>query len=42
MVDNVGKHIRAFSSVLRPRPLVELEHWGGEPLVRGRRVLDLG
>jgi ubiquinone/menaquinone biosynthesis C-methylase UbiE len=42
MSGQVGKHIGAFSSALRPRPLVELEHWGGEALVRGRRVLDLG
>jgi ubiquinone/menaquinone biosynthesis C-methylase UbiE len=37
-----GKHLPAFSSVLRPPPLVELRHWGGEGLLRGKRVLDLG
>jgi len=42
MVGPVGKHVGAFSSALRPRPLVELDHWGGAALVRGRRVLDLG
>ncbi len=42
MADDVGKRLHAFSSALRPRPLVELERWGGEALVRGRRVLDLG
>ena len=42
MAGEVGKHVWAFSSRLRPRPLVELEHWGGAPLVRGKRVLDLG
>ena len=38
----VGKHVPALSSALRPAPLDELRHWGGEPLVRGKRVLDLG
>jgi ubiquinone/menaquinone biosynthesis C-methylase UbiE len=38
----VGKHIPATSSALRPRPLDELQEWGGESLVRGKRVLDLG
>lgn len=31
-----------MSSVLRPDPLTELRAWGGEHLVRGKRVLDLG
>lgn len=37
-----GKHIPATSSALRPRPLDELREWGGESLIRGKRVLDLG
>ena len=39
---DVGKHVPALSSTLRPDPLYELRRWGGEPLVRGKRVLDLG
>lgn len=39
---HVGKHVPAISSALRPNPLVELEAWGGEELVRGKRILDLG
>ena len=31
-----------MSSALRPSPLTELREWGGERLVRGKRVLDLG
>ena len=31
-----------MSSALRPDPLRELREWGGERLVRGKRVLDLG
>ena len=31
-----------MSSALRPQPLDELRAWGGEQLVRGKRVLDLG
>lgn len=31
-----------MSSVLRPNPLDELQAWGGEGLVRGKHVLDLG
>ena len=42
MAADVGKHIQAVSSLLRPRAQVELEHWGGEQLVSGKRVLDLG
>ena len=42
MVGDVGKHVWAFSSGLRPEPLVELEHWGGKNLVRDKRVLDIG
>jgi ubiquinone/menaquinone biosynthesis C-methylase UbiE len=38
----VGRHVPAFSSALRPRPQDELGEWGGPPLVRGKRVLDLG
>ena len=32
----------ALSSALRPRPVDELREWGGQRLVRGKRVLDLG
>ena len=42
LVGDVGKHAPAFSSALRPRPVDELREWGGERLVRGKRVLDLG
>ena len=38
----VGKHVPATSSALRPRPLDELQGWGGVGLVRDKRVLDLG
>ena len=38
----VGKHVPALSSALRPRPEDELREWGGLPLVRGKRVLDIG
>ena len=41
-VGDVGRHLPAFSSALRPRPLDELREWGGARLVRGKRVLDLG
>ena len=41
-LDDVGKHLPAMSSALRPDPLRELREWGGEHLVRGKRVLDLG
>ncbi len=41
-VGDVGRQVPAVSSVLRPLPLVELRAWGGPPLVRGKRVLDLG
>jgi ubiquinone/menaquinone biosynthesis C-methylase UbiE len=41
-VGEVGKHVPAVSSALRPRPVDELRKWGGERLVRGKRVLDLG
>jgi ubiquinone/menaquinone biosynthesis C-methylase UbiE len=41
-VGDVGKHVPAVSSALRPRPNDELREWGGPPLVRGKRVLDLG
>ena len=40
-VGEVGKQVPT-SSALRPRPLDELRHWGGEGLVKGKRVLDLG
>ena len=41
-MSEVGKRIDATSSALRPPPLVELGHWGGEKLVRGKNVLDIG
>ena len=41
-VGDVGKHVPTVSSILRPSPIVELAAWGGEELVRGKRVLDLG
>lgn len=41
-VDGIGKYIPAQSSALRPLPLDELREWGGDRLVRGKRVLDLG
>jgi ubiquinone/menaquinone biosynthesis C-methylase UbiE len=37
-----GKRVPALSSRLRPAAEVELAHWGGQALVRGKRVLDLG
>src|SRR2546427_2872932 len=42
LVGDVGKHVPAVSSTLRPRPVDELREWGGERLVRGKRILDLG
>lgn len=41
-IGDVGRHVPAMSPALRPDPLRELGHWGGEKLVRGKRVLDLG
>ena len=41
-VGDLGRHVPALSSALRPRPHDELRAWGGRPLVRGKRVLDLG
>src|ERR1700680_4353342 len=41
-VGDVGRHVPAFSSALRPRPSDELAEWGGPALVLGKRVLDLG
>ena len=41
-VGEVGKRLPLVSSTLRPNPLRELREWGGERLVRGKRVLDLG
>ena len=38
----VGRHVPAYSSTLRPDPLVELSHWGGARIAPGKRVLDLG
>lgn len=39
---DVGKQVPAMTSALRPTPTLELSHWGGPALVRGKRVLDLG
>jgi ubiquinone/menaquinone biosynthesis C-methylase UbiE len=39
---DVGRHLPAFSSALRPSPNDELSEWGGPRLVRAKRVLDLG
>ena len=41
-VGDVGRHVPALSSALRPSAHDELREWGGPPLVRGKRVLDLG
>ena len=41
-IGDVGRHVPAMSSALRPQPLDELIAWGGKRLVRGKRVLDLG
>ena len=41
-IGDVGRHLPAFSSTLRPQALVELRAWGGEQIVHGKRVLDLG
>jgi ubiquinone/menaquinone biosynthesis C-methylase UbiE len=41
-VGDLGNYVPAMSSALRPRPLVELNAWGGARLVRGKRVLDVG
>ena len=41
-VGEVGRPVPALSSALRPRPRDELREWGGQRLVRGKRVLDLG
>jgi ubiquinone/menaquinone biosynthesis C-methylase UbiE len=42
VVDDLGRHVPALSSTLRPHPVDELREWGGERLVRGKRILDLG
>ena len=42
MTCDVGKHVPTISAALRPDPLHELEEWGGETLVRRKRLLDLG
>jgi ubiquinone/menaquinone biosynthesis C-methylase UbiE len=39
---NLGKHVPQMAATVRPDPLRELDQWGGERLVRGKRVLDLG
>jgi arsenite methyltransferase len=41
-VGDVGRHVPAMSSALRPRPDDELREWGGPRLARGKRVLDVG
>ena len=42
LVGDLGRHVPALSSTLRPRPLDELREWGGERLVRGKHILDVG
>lgn len=39
---DLGRQLPACCSLLRPAAEVELGHWGGPALVRGKRVLDLG
>jgi ubiquinone/menaquinone biosynthesis C-methylase UbiE len=39
---DLGRHVPAMSSALRPGAHDELREWGGPSLVRGKRVLDLG
>ena len=41
-VGDFGKQVPAATSALRPAALIELGHWGGPALVKGKRVLDLG
>jgi ubiquinone/menaquinone biosynthesis C-methylase UbiE len=41
-IGDVGRHVPAISSALRPNALRELKAWGGARLVRGKRVLDVG
>lgn len=41
-VGDVGRRVSAVSARLRPNPVDELRAWGGDRLVRGKRVLDLG
>jgi ubiquinone/menaquinone biosynthesis C-methylase UbiE len=41
-VGGVGRFLPTLSSALRPHPHAELSEWGGPPLVRRKRVLDLG
>lgn len=41
-IGDVGRHVAAFSSSLRPQALEELREWGGGEIIHGKRVLDLG
>ena len=41
-IGDVGRHLPGVSSALRPDALRELDAWGGDALVCGKRVLDLG
>ena len=41
-IGDVGRHVPALSSTLRPQALTELRAWGGKRIVNGKRVLDLG
>ena len=41
-IGDVGNRLPALSSAQRPKALDELSEWGGERLVRGKRVLDIG
>jgi ubiquinone/menaquinone biosynthesis C-methylase UbiE len=42
LVGDVGRLLPGLDSSLRPHPHDELREWGGPPLVRRKRVLDLG
>ncbi len=39
---DVGRHVPATASSMRPDALEEMRTWGAGDLVRGKRVLDLG
>ena len=41
-IGDIGRHVPAQCSALRPSPDDELSEWGGRRLVRGKRVLDVG
>lgn len=41
-VSGVGRYIPTTTAGVRPRAEIELAAWGGPPLFRGKRVLDVG